>query len=316
MRILIGIIAAAVILATGNYWLNHFVAMCRLPVSYTIGDFDERFGLSRAEALEALSAAEAVWEDALGRDDIFVYEDGAPLRVNFIYDERQQQASAAASALDDLSIRGDANEVLIELHRRLVEQYEERGARYEALRSSYEEELAAYNAEVERYNNSGGAPEEVYEELEERKAELDRARREINSLTAEMNDLVDRINEIGDKGNELIKEYNDRIHRFNDTYAQDGEYTQGDYRSRSINIYTFTDRNELVLVLAHEFGHSLALDHTDDPASVMYYLMGGQPQPPALSEADEAAFAAACTPGYPTRLLQFIRKLYNETVNR
>lgn len=290
--------------------------MCLLPIKYTIGDFDDRFGLSREQALASLTAAEAVWEDSLGRDDIFEYSENASLRVNFIYDERQRQTEQASSALDDLELRGDANEVLVELHRRLVEEYEKKEARYESLRVAYENKLNSYNTEVERYNKSGGAPSDEYDRLQETRVELDSDRNVINALGNEMNDLVDRINEIGDKGNELIQEYNNRIRRFNDTYAQEGELTQGDYRRQSINVYTFTDMNDLILVLAHEFGHSLALDHSEQKESIMYYLMGDQPVPLTLSEEDKADFSSACTASYGTRLLSGLKKLYNDVVNK
>lgn len=315
MRALLILVFGVAAAAFGHYWLNPTLPICHLPVRYAIGEFDERFGISRAQAEAALTAAENIWEEALGRDDVFVYDDNARLSVNFIYDERQRQADAAMRALDDISIRGDANEVLVELHRRLVDEYASREARYEALRTGYETRLAAYNAEVERYNGSGGAPPEVYAELEERRRELDRDRVEINDLGSAMNDLVDQINSIGEKGNELIREYNERIRRFNDTYVQDHEYTQGDYRHREINVYTFGSEQELILVLAHELGHALSIDHVDDPSSIMYYLMGEQPTPPTLSAKDKAAFAAACEAGAAGRLLGLFRSLYNGLVN-
>lgn len=310
---LLGGITAVII---GNHWLNPYVPMCRLPVTYSIGQFDDRFGITKAEAEKALIAAEAVWEDSLERDDIFVGKEDAGLKINFIYDERQRQADAIESARGDLLTRGDANEVLVELHRQLVSEYEQHEKKYNSLRSSYEKRLAKYNSEVEKYNARGGAPEDVYTDLQKERKDLDQDLIEIDTLGTSMNSLVDQINEIGEKGNQLIREYNERIRRFNDNYVNDHEYTQGDYRHREINVYTFNDYQELVLVLAHELGHALSINHTDDPASIMHYLMGEQPNPPVLSIEDKAAFEKACKDNLINSLLAPFVSLYNVFVNK
>lgn len=48
------------------------------------------------------------------------------------------------------------------------------------------------------------------------------------------------------------------------------------------------------MVLAHEFGHSMSLDHVDNDESIMYYLMGGQPDSLEPSNEDLASFATIC----------------------
>lgn len=299
----------------GNYWFNPYLPMCRLPVEYSIGNFDERFGVTETEALTALKEAEEVWETALQRDDIFKYSEDGPFRVNFIYDERQRQAEAALKAEQNLAVRGDANDVLTELHERLVEEYETYKNEYDAKLTAYETKLEAYNADVERYNREGGAPPDEYRELERRRAELDREQDELHDLFLKLEDLADQINSIGDKGNELIGEYNELVENFNHTFAQGHEYTQGDYRGEEINIYTFTDKEELTLVLAHELGHSLSMGHVDTPQSVMYYLMDEQPRPPVLSAEDKEAFNDLCGGNFLNRLLASVKAVYNNLVN-
>lgn len=314
MKAIYAFLLVLVIIFAGNYWYSQAGLVCALPIEYSIGEFDDRFGIDRDQAVAALTAAEAVWEDSLGRDDIFQYnEEGKGVQVNFIYDERQRQADAASNAKDDLDVRGEANEVLVELHAQLVSEYKAHEQDYETKRSAYEAELAAYNAEVEKYNSQGGAPPDVYEELERQRVDLDVKRGEINALMEKLNELSYRINEIGDKGNELINEYNNRVRQFNDTYVHEHEYTQGDYQGRAINVYTFSNQDELTLVLAHEFGHSLAIDHLEGTSSIMYYLMGGQPLPPTLSEEDIAAFTETCD---INTFQKMYRAVYNGLINR
>lgn len=315
MRLLLIVPIILVTFIFGNYWFNPYLPICRLPVEYTIGTFDERFGLSAGEARLALEEAEAIWEESLGREDIFSYNDSARLQVNFIYDERQRDAESAEQAREDLSLRGDANDVLVELHGQLVEEYNTYAAEYTARKEAFEENLAAYNAEVEKYNQQGGAPPEVYEELQNTRDELDQEREAINNLSLMLNDLVEQINSVGDKGNELVGEYNERVRDFNDNFAHGHEYTQGDYNARDINIYSFVSQEEMVLVLAHELGHSLSIGHVDDPAALMYYLMKDQPTPPSLSEADKQAFRVICEVGFGERLLDSMRALYNSVIS-
>jgi len=315
MRVIYAFFIVVTLLFVGSWWAGAFGLACKLPVYYTVGQFDDRFGISETEARLALTEAETVWENALGRDDLFIYKEDAKLQVNFIYDERQQQAEVTERARDDLETRGEANTVLVELHRQLIAEHRSYEEVYEKRRVAYENGLDAYNAEVERYNEAGGAPPDVHEELEKKRLELEAERSLINDLGEKLNDLSARINEIGEKGNELIGEYNERVRQFNDTFVHDEEYTQGDYRSRQINVYTFTDHRDLVLVLAHELGHALAIDHVENPSSIMYYLMGGQMTPPDLTAEDRAGFVNACEQGTVGRLLAVPRMLYNTYIN-
>lgn len=290
--------------------------MCRLPVNYAVGNVDERFGVTKEEAKTALLDAEAVWEKALGREDIFNYTEEGPYRVNFIYDERQRKAEASQRAKSELAKRGGANEVLVELHKKLVEEYAAYEIEYNAKVSSYEKEQAKYNAEVERYNASGGAPPDAYKSLETKRAKLDQELGEINTLAKNLEGLVEQINSIGSKGNELIDEYNNQVDSYNNTFAYGHEYTQGDYQARDINVYSFTSKAELVLVLSHELGHTLAITHVQDPASIMYYLMGEQTIPAELSTEDVQAFQNVCESGFVSRLLGSVRTLYNGVINK
>ena len=315
MRAFLTLIIGLSAVVLGNYWFNPYIPMCRLPVEYSIGNFDDRFGVTEAEALAALTAAEEVWETALGREDVFEYREDGPFQVNFIYDERQRQAEAALEAREDLAARGGANDVLTELHQKLVDEYETAKDEYDGKLTAYETKLESYNADVARYNDEGGAPPDEFRELERRRQQLDREQGELRDLFEKLEDLADQINSIGEKGNELIGEYNERVEDFNHSFAHGHEYTQGDYRGREINIYTFTDREELVLVLAHELGHALSLGHVDTSESIMYYLMDEQPRPPALSDADKEAFNELCGGSFPRRLLASAQAVYNNLVN-
>jgi len=281
------------LLLSGTYWYTSVEAVCRLPIYYSIGEVDNRFNLSQDEIRTILSEAESIWEEATGRN-LFTYEEEASLKVNFIFDERQQAAEEAEEIKDKLDAKEQVNEALGDTYAELVEQYKVQQIAYEDQKSVYERKLNVYNAEVKSYNEAGGAPQDVYEQLEEDRQELDRELIDINSTASKLNNLSDKINSIGDRGNELIEQYNDSVVRFNDSYGSGEEFTQGDYQGDAINIYTFKDREELALVLAHEFGHSMSLDHVDNDKSIMHYLMGNQPGTLEPTKEDLAAFATVC----------------------
>jgi hypothetical protein len=65
-------------------------APCKRPITYMLGRFDDRFGISRDYYLSALAEAEAIWEDPSSRN-LFAFATGTGVvKVNLIYDYRQE----------------------------------------------------------------------------------------------------------------------------------------------------------------------------------------------------------------------------------
>lgn len=290
------------IIFSGVYWYQTSASMCRYPLEYSVGEVDDRFSLTQDEARLAISDAESVWEEATGKN-LFTYSEDADFSVNFVFDDRQalsveeQDARARLEALEAESVS------VSEQYAALVEEHAALRDSYQAEVEEYEDRLSAYNDRVESYNQEGGAPPEVYEELAEEQAKLEAAASVLQAQTEELNELTDRINQVGDRGNELIARYNERAEQYNQRFGTAREFTQGDYRGGAINIYTFADEIELQQVLVHELGHALSVGHVDDPESIMYHLLGTQPDEVALTEADLAAFAAVCTESSWWRIL-------------
>src|SRR3989344_1131330 len=61
---------------------------CRQPITYSIGSFDTRFGLSKEGFLQAVSEAEGIWEKPIDKN-LFSWEVDGNLNIDFIYDNRQ-----------------------------------------------------------------------------------------------------------------------------------------------------------------------------------------------------------------------------------
>ena len=283
-------------LVGGTYWFTQVEAECRVPLSYRIGSIDDRFGLSAEEARLALMEAEAIWENATGKN-LFKYEEDAKFTVNFVFDDRQALADAERNLRDRLNETENESEAIDQTYAELVAEYNELTIQYQDQVAAYERALNAYNAEVESYNDQGGAPEAEYERLANEKNRLDLEQQSINERATQLNALVEEVNRIGEAGNRLVDIHNREVDRYNETFAESREFTQGDFYRTTINIYTWSDRTELALVLAHELGHALSLDHVENEESVMYYLMGGQTGDLELTAEDLAAFDRVCGEG-------------------
>ncbi len=293
MRSSFSVTLIVVLLFAGGYFYNLAQAVCPVPLTYRVGELDERFGLTQDEAQVAITEAAETWEEATGQN-LFSYDDEADFTVNFIYDERQALINEEINFTEKLENAEGRNEVLTITYETLVEQYEDIKSNYESEVDRFENRLADYNAEVAKYNDEGGAPEEVYEELQAERAALDDKRKELDQTANQLNIMVSKINELGQKGNQLIANYNENVGEFNERFGEAREFTQGDYQGDRINIYTYQDASELHTVLAHELGHALSLDHVSSSASVMHHLIGGQPAELSLSQEDIGEFNRVC----------------------
>lgn len=296
MRPLFGILLLTAALFGVSIWYQQTATICPVPISYRLGDFDERFLITKEEAGEVLAAAERVWEEALGRD-LFEYDDESTFAINFIFDERQQLARTEEEWRTNLDKQELESAGVIERVKAEGVVYQSLQADYEEKRVAYEERLSIYNEEVERYNEEGGAPEEEFEKLEEEEDELSDILRDLLDLEKELNAKAESINKLGEEGNALIETYNAEVLKYNEVYGNRDLYTQGDFQRDQINVYKFSDTTELTKVIAHEFGHALGIGHVEGAESIMYYLMAEQPDTIIPTVEDRTALVELCGDG-------------------
>jgi IS1 family transposase len=286
------LLIVAVLFGAG-YWYLVAEAVCDVPVSYRIGTIDPRFGISEEEVRNVVSEAESMWEDSTG-ENLFTYDTDGSLIINFVFDERQETANEQVQLEDVLESKEAMSDTIRTQYETLMREYESLRATYESQTTAYEQRLTAYNTEVNDWNEQGGAPADVYDRLEATKRELSREQERLNAGAAKLNVLVRKMNTLSAKGNSLISDYNETVEVYNGRFSEGHEFTQGDYEQDIINVYQYDSREELVLVLAHEFGHALSLDHVEGPESIMHKLMGEQTKESGLSETDIAEFERVC----------------------
>jgi hypothetical protein len=285
MRISFLLALIVTLLSSLGYFYYVAGAFCPAPLSYRIGALDERFSLSQEEVRLAVGEAESIWENATGKN-LFTYDDEGELVVNFVYDERQELSNKEDLLKEKLDATENVSDAMRDTYTTLVNTYNAERLTYAEKASVYEARLLAYNQEVEKYNERGGAPADIYASLEKEKRQLAREQSALNTYANKLNALVSEINSVGEKANRVVTTYNQGIDVYNNTFGTAREFTQGDYTNSTINIYTFDSEAELTLVLVHEMGHALSLDHVDGAASAMHYLLHGGKDGGPLSRSD------------------------------
>jgi predicted Zn-dependent protease len=286
----------SVLVFGASYWYVQTASICPVPITYKVGDVDERFNISTDEIKNILANSSEMWESALGRE-LFVYDDNSSFLVNFIYDERQQLASTEEEWRISLDKKEAEGKGMITKVKEMNEGYTELQKKYSASLKVYETRLSVYNDQVEKFNEQGGAPKDEFAELQSEQKYLSDLTNKLVKSENELNKLVSDMNTIGEEGKRMIDEYNKEVLEYNKTFGEVDPFTQGDFRRDRINVYKFSDSDELTRVIAHEFGHSLGIGHVEGEDSIMYYLAKEQSSSLYLSVQDIEEFGKVCGDG-------------------
>lgn len=261
--------------------IQHFLgtAPCQKPISYSLGNFDKRFGITEEEFLMAAESGAEIWNKVLQKK-LFEYLPGKNeknLKINLIYDYRQQ----ATDQLKTLGFKIDDTKTSYEsLKKEFYRQKAEYEIQSEALRSkaaALEAEKKKFNSDVAYWNGRGGAPKNVYDSLSREQDRLKAGADNLQTAEAKLNKKIAMINTIIDALNKTARDINVNVETFNKIGQSTGEeFSEGLYISditgASISVYQFNDKNQLIRLLTHELGHALGLEHISNPKAIMYKL--------------------------------------------
>jgi hypothetical protein len=250
---------------------------CSKAIAYSIGEFDERFGIGEDDFLNLVQRAELQWEDELSRD-VFHYKEGADFKINLIWNESQERIVKG----NNLELQLDQQQASIDS---IQSRYKLALQRYEQAERDFRSAERAYETQVKTWNNNPGTQQE-YQALRNQETGL-------NAQVQELNRLGSMVNELAQENSQRIDSFNDNVEQYNSLF-EERAFDAGNTDGSEINIYTFNGESELFTVLVHEFGHVLGVDHVDDPAAVMYYLLNPENSDGQINESDIAALVETC----------------------
>jgi chromosome segregation ATPase len=252
------------------------IAPCQKPLTYSIVQFDQKFNLSKEEFSDALNQAEKIWEKPLGIN-LFEYKPDGKIKVSLIYDYRQKTTETLSDINKQISSTKQEYENLKLSYNDLKNEYSTKNSSFNILSDELQKDKASFDAKIKSWNQKGGAPKEVFNQLNIEKQNLQKRIDVINQMSVELNSLINKINETASTLNTMAKNLNITV----DTYNAVGqntprEFNEGIYEQnslgQSITIYQFENKQKLIRVLAHEFGHAINLDHVPQKNAIMYEL--------------------------------------------
>lgn len=290
-------VTLALLIGSGALAVHQLLPLlpCRQPIRYSIGEIDARFGISHDEFVSAVREAGEAWSAEAGKPLFMEVSDGGMV-VNAVYDYRHE----AQAKMAELGIKVDETrrsyDELRAKHASLEALFAKREQEYKTLKATFEAKKAAYEQESAAAESRGVSQEDA--------ARLEKMREDVNAMVDDINDrgealgtLIDElnavvtvINSLGQKTNDTIDEYNEAGGVLEDEF--DAALYTRNVSGQKIDVFTFSDRDELKRLLMHEMGHALGIQHLQASGAVMYYL--NQSKVPTLTPADTAALVERC----------------------
>ena len=248
--------------------LGLFPAPCTKPILYSIGEFDDHFNISQSKFMTDIEDSVNVWNEALGKT-IIKYDPKGQLKINLIYDYRQQATTKQAEIGSSISSKKTSYEAIKRNYESLSSQYYVDKSALQSSIDNYNRSMAAYNQDAQNSSSRGGASSVDLDRLRTTRSQLEGQASIIEQNRSKFNDLVGTLNDTATQLNGLAKSLNMDVSSYNNVGSlsgevfNEGEYTE-DISGKRINIYEFKDETKLIRVLEHEFGHAIGILHVDD----------------------------------------------------
>ena len=248
--------------------------LCQVPIGWRIGRLDPRFSISPEQAITAAQSAADSWNSALSMS-LFRYDGEGGFAIDFAFDQRQQQLLQQALLTRNIDRYDTTINERAESLQRQTERLQQQQQRFEQQNQQLADDIAAFEQKAASANV--GQYQQLQQEQQQLQQRQQAMAQQADNLNAEQQ-LLSRqqqyLNETVQQRNALLPEIAEPV-----KMAEVGLMTvQGN--QRQMTIYAYKTLTDLQLTMAHEFGHALGLEHSDNPASVMYFALNSEQRGP------------------------------------
>jgi hypothetical protein len=273
---------------------------CEHPLTFRVGTIDSRYMLSRDQVAQQIKKASRIWKDALGHE-VARYDPEGNIPIHLIYtkeqrntQEREEFENHIESERKVIASLEAAYDSLHQIYKKWLYEYEDRHRRLNRLMTDYNETVKFINA------GGGGTNNYEAEDLKQLKKRIKEERRSLQQFSVRVDSMRYAVNDLGNEINWLATDNNVKVKEYNKRYGSPKTFYQGKYYysadERKIEIYQYANLQDLGLVIAHEIGHALGLNHVTDPDAIMYYLKDSAKREDfSLSPSDKKALQALCS---------------------
>ena len=270
-----------------------------LPLHWHLGSVDPRFNVTRGEVRQAIEQATQIWESAAGKE-LFREDDTSGFPVDLIFDERQAQMNEEDAAKKSIKAIETTLTASKDQELSAKSSYEEAKQRLDSEEGAFDGRLKIYDQRVDYWNTNGGAPPDAMQQLGSEKEDLTAEKARIQQADRDLDVMRTEVNHAVESYNQLVTGYHQSVVDFNRKFGTAatriiGECHLINEEPKDVTIYAFEDQIHLTMVIAHELGHALGVQHVKGDGSLMSAVESGKKGPSdlRLSESDLVALRAA-----------------------